>query len=178
MELIFIRHTQIQIEQGVCYGQRLDPDVADNFETEATKVSRNLRKYNFEMIFSSPLQRCTKLAEFLFGNGFVLDKRLKELDFGDWEGQKWDDFSFSEHALRWFKDWVNFPTPNGESYNDLLFRVSEFIEMVGKSSLNEVAVVTHAGVIRSAISLINDIPIRKVIDEINVPYGHVARFRI
>jgi len=91
MRLTLIRHTSLQIPAGVCYGQT-DVDVAATFMHEATHARDKLKHLTFDAVFSSPLQRCVKLAHALVTDNIAHDERLKELHFGDWEMRAWDDF--------------------------------------------------------------------------------------
>ena len=44
MEVIFIRHTSVDVPRGVCYGQS-DVPLRNSFEQEATIASGNLKSY-------------------------------------------------------------------------------------------------------------------------------------
>ena len=82
--ILFLRHPAPQIPAGFCYGQT-DLEIA-----EPEKLS--VRSSQFDLIFASPLQRCSKAADILFPERkIILDERLKELNFGEWENRKWDD---------------------------------------------------------------------------------------
>jgi len=62
MRLTLVRHTSLQIAPGVCYGQT-DVDVAATFMQEVAKTQSKLSGLSFDAVFSSPLQRCMKLAQ-------------------------------------------------------------------------------------------------------------------
>ena len=49
---------------------------------------------------------------------FVIDSRLVELDFGDWEGSNWQSVHRDDAAALalWGKRWVTTAPPNGESF--------------------------------------------------------------
>jgi len=49
---------------------------------------------------------------------FVIDSRLVELDFGDWEGSNWQSVHRDDAAALalWGKRWVTAAPPNGESF--------------------------------------------------------------
>lgn len=44
MEVIFIRHTSVDVPPGVCYGQT-DVPLRNSFEQEAAVTSGNLKSY-------------------------------------------------------------------------------------------------------------------------------------
>ena len=47
MEVIFIRHTSVDVPPGVCYGQS-DVPLRDSFSQEAAVTSENLKSYRPE----------------------------------------------------------------------------------------------------------------------------------
>ncbi len=63
MRLFLIRHPQPIIAKGLCYG-RTDLDVTDDeVKQVAERLISNLPRK--AALYSSPLQRCAKLAQFL-----------------------------------------------------------------------------------------------------------------
>lgn len=134
MDLILIRHTKPDAKEGVCYG-RTDVGLAPSFEKEKKAIQKKIPHEVFDAIFSSPLSRCKKLAESLFPNKQItFDERLLELNFGDWEGLHWDDISTSEEAEAFFNDYINTACPDGESYQDMLKRVTKFYNEIKKKT--------------------------------------------
>src|SRR5919112_6388007 len=116
MELYLIRHTTPDITKGLCYGQS-DLDVTDSFEPEAQCIRPHVPPH-ISHVFSSPLQRCRKLAEYLFpAQPIVFDDRLKEINCGFWEMKLWDEID-KEHLRSWMDDFVHTSMPGGESYVD------------------------------------------------------------
>ena len=150
MEIYLIRHTTPKIEKGICYGQS-DIELAHSFEEEAQKVLNQLPQ-QFDVVYSSPLKRCNQLATLINPN-YIADPRLKELNFGDWELKKWEDIP-SNKITPWYDDWVNVPNKNGESCFQLVERMKSFLDE--QSNLNRVAIVTHSGLIRSALVYLNN----------------------
>ena len=63
MDVFLIRHTRTAVVPGTCYGNS-DVDVAGSFPEEAERVRVRLEGERFDAIYSSPLQRCRKLAIF------------------------------------------------------------------------------------------------------------------
>ena len=171
MEIYLVRHTSPAIEKGICYGQT-DLDLAETFEKEAIEVLQKLPK-KLDAVYSSPLKRCAYLAQKI-GNNIILDDRLKELDFGSWEMQKWDDIPLSE-IQPWYNDFVNTTTLNGESYQDLQNRVLDFYKDLLEEGHSSVAIITHSGVIRSLLAHINNIALKDSFEGINIGYGEVIR---
>ncbi|MES2036273.1 MAG: histidine phosphatase family protein [Pseudomonadota bacterium] len=148
MRLHLLRHTRPQIADGLCYGQT-DVDVSDaECVVLAGKLSGRLQAGL--PVFSSPLQRCAKLARLLHAEP-RFDHRLKELNFGAWEMLAWNDIPRSE-----IDAWATAPStykPGGiESAVDVAQRVIDWLNQVRLLNIPEVIVVTHAGIIRMLLA--------------------------
>jgi alpha-ribazole phosphatase len=98
-------------------------------------------------VWSSPLQRCRKLAELLNPN-LIVDERLMEMDFGAWEGRSWDDIPRPELDA-WAADVAGYAPPGGESPFALQQRALDFVAAL---KVQEAVIVTHAGVIRTLLA--------------------------
>lgn len=79
MKIVLIRHTSVDVAQGVCYGHT-DVALAPTFAEEARAVADKLRGYKFDRVYTSPLSRCVKLAEACGYPDAIRDRRLKEID--------------------------------------------------------------------------------------------------
>lgn len=172
MDIYLIRHTTPAIERGTCYGFS-DLDVANTFIEEATRIKQLLPGKPFA-VYASPLQRCSKLARFLFEDDFTVDDRLKELNFGDWEMQRWDDIG-PDALQAWMDNYVYVRVPGGESYEDLYKRsIAIFNEVVARGK--DAVIVAHSGVIRSLLAYVTNTPLDKSF-ELRVEYGRIARLK-
>ena len=89
INLTFIRHTSVDVPPGVCYGQT-DVPLAPSFPEEALIVKDGLAGIHFDEIYCSPLSRCVRLAEYCGFTTPKFDKRLMEMNFGEWEMIRYD----------------------------------------------------------------------------------------
>ena len=149
-ELIFIRHTSLSIPRGICYGHS-NIDVSSNFNTEAEHLKSKLAHFVPDVVISSPLKRCVKLATYLFDNKPETKEKLKEVNYGDWEEKSWADIAVEGGNLWMYKNTLNSP-PNGESFAALKRRVVEELQNILERSEENIAIVCHGGVIRSVLS--------------------------
>lgn len=60
-EIIVVRHTSVDVPQGVCYGGT-DVGLQATFPEEAALVAAKLADIIPDLVLSSPLSRATKLA--------------------------------------------------------------------------------------------------------------------
>jgi len=179
MTLYLVRHTKVNSPTGVCYGQS-DIDVHSTFETEKSILISKLQKINFDKIYSSPLKRCTILAEAFINshNKVSYDQRLVELNFGKWEGKIWSEIEKSEEAKLWFNDYMNTPCPGGESYIDLLTRVQDFLyDLKNKDFENKVLIICHGGTIRAFHTIIKKVSLQESFD-LKIDYGQIVKMEL
>lgn len=152
MEIYLIRHTAVDVPSGVCYGQT-DVPLKPTFEQEAEIVKNALDSHIFDAVYTSPLSRCVRLATYCGYPAAQRDDRLKEMHMGDWEMQAFDAIE-DPQLQEWYDNYLHIPTRNGESYQDLLKRVSAFLEerkaAEEKTRHSKIAIFAHGGVLLSA----------------------------
>lgn len=170
MELYLVRHTTPSIEKGICYGQS-DLGITNTFEQEVEKIHQQIKLHKNVKIYSSPLYRCKILAE-TFGKPVIIDSRLQELNFGDWEMKPWDKIPKTE-SDPWMKDFVNIQVPNGESYIQLQQRVLDFFTTLNPIE-QQVIIVSHAGPIRAYLAYRRKIDLKDSF-AIKINYGDVFK---
>ena len=147
MHLTLVRHTRPLVPDGVCYGVT-DLDLAPTFEEEAARVVGALPPV--ERLVTSPLGRCRRLADRIAAAQSlapVVDPRLKEMDFGTWEGVSWDAIPRDEMEA-WAADFLHARPHGGESVHMLHERARAAIADYRATGLSHI-VVTHAGVIKA-----------------------------
>jgi alpha-ribazole phosphatase len=172
MEIYLIRHTTPAVAKGICYGWA-DLDVTNTFEQEADLI-KNCLPSTITTVYSSPLQRCSKLAQYLFKDEIIsYHHSLKEINCGNWEMQEWDAIA-KEDIEPWMNDFVNVVIPNGESYVDLYKRVTDFFNGVNNPA-EPIAIVAHGGVLRSILSLITNTALHDSFAAFKINYGCVVK---
>lgn len=173
MRLTLIRHTSLQVPAGVCYGQT-DVDVAATFMDEASQTKEKLKQFEFDAVFTSPLQRCVKLAHALVQHEVAQDERLKELHFGDWEMRAWDDIprNVFDH---WAQNYAELAPPNGETFSQLQQRGIAFLEQQQQQfPQGHVLVVTHGGMIRAMLAHVLNMQLKGLF-RFNIDYGSITQ---
>lgn len=176
MDVYLVRHTTPDVLSGVCYGQA-DLGLAPSFDAEWALLKPKLAHLDEPLVFSSPLQRCLRLAhktaEHFSFCPVLTDERLLELNFGDWELKRWQDIP-QGLVGEWTDAHVQHAPPNGESYLDLHQRASAFLaELIEQQKSEQVLVFTHAGVIRALVTEVLNLPLREA-SRVDVDYGSVT----
>ncbi len=142
--LYLVRHLRPTIDSGICYGWTDVPAQVD--ANAATDIAHKLGEVR--ALHSSSLTRCANLARALGGQlnlEVVVNDALKELNFGQWEMKTWDDI-----GAQAIDDWIASgyeATHSGESLTEFDARVERWARE--QNPQLDIAVVTHAGVIRS-----------------------------
>lgn len=173
MSIYLIRHTDIDLPKGICYGQ-LEVPLKKTYLKDFAKI-RKLLPNSFDKVFSSPSARCVELAQYLDKNHTV-DKALLELNYGDWEGQLWQDIN-TEELKKWSENIVHEHPKNGENLLSLFERTSLFFNTLRMYESEDIVVVCHAGIIRCLIASLMHIPLERIF-QIQIGYNQVYRFEL
>lgn len=157
MKLWLVRHAQPLVEAGICYGAS---DIAADPAATLAAVQRLAEVLPQSVcVIASPLQRCEQLAQALRGLrpdlAYTLEPRLQEMDFGQWEGQRWDAIPRAE-LDGWTAAFDSWRCGGAESVGDFMHRV----EAVWDETLarqQPTVWITHAGVIRAVALLVQGV---------------------
>lgn len=117
--------------------------------SEAEEAAKALMREKIDVIYASDVTRTRQTAEIVaktLGIGKVhYDPRLREFDFGDFNGKTYAEYAkyYGSRAEKFVKR-----TPNGENHTDLRKRVYEFlVETDKKHSGKKILIVTHDGLV-------------------------------
>lgn len=132
-----------------------DTVLSDTGIAQAKRLEPRLAGRSFDAVFSSDLQRASNTAK-LSGVTPRLDVRLREVNFGAFEG----GLSSENRLHPEFEDWLAAPgtrrTPGGESYGDLQARALEWLAELPESG--EVIAFAHGGTIQTLVTGLLAIP--------------------
>ncbi|RAS36014.1 alpha-ribazole phosphatase [Paraburkholderia bryophila] len=166
MDIVLIRHPAVALEAGVCYGHS-DVALAEDAEVSSDALALKLATLQVpapRVLMSSPLTRCSALATELanaFGCVISHDDRLKEMDFGAWETQRWDAID-RELLDAWAANFEHARAHGGESVAQFVARVRAWLDAFAQTrELSPAYVVTHAGVMRVIASLVLDVQLER-----------------
>lgn len=104
---------------------------------QAKELGKNTDVTKFDVIFTSDLIRAIDSANIAWPKvKKIQDKRLRECNYGDFDGESKRLVSYEEHIYD--------PFPNGESLKDVEKRIADFIEYIKSAySGKTVAIVAH-----------------------------------
>ena len=156
MTLWLVRHARPLVASGVCYGALDVPADAQATQIAARALADALPQGI--AIRTSPLQRCEQLVQALrrlrpdLTHNIGVDVRLAEMDFGRWEGQRWDAIARTE-LDSWTDSFATWRCGGAENVQGFMARVAAAWDET--RALQQASVwITHAGVIRAATLLV------------------------
>ena len=159
-----IRHGEPDPDsRGCCYG-RLDVGLAPTGRQQVQAVAGMLAAEPLSVIYASPRRRTRESADILAQGrscAIQFDGRLREIDFGDFEGHTYDEIAQSHPEL--YRQWMTRPTetqfPNGESFRQMRARVlCATREIFARHRGQSIAIVSHGGVNRILLADVLAVP--------------------
>jgi probable phosphoglycerate mutase len=130
LDLVLTRHGTTTAGEAVLGGQ-LDVELSELGRSEAEALARRLEGVRIDRIVASPMVRAMATAEIVArGRPFEIDERLRELDYGRWEGLSGAELEVRDPDLRiaYDADPAATHAPGGESGNDVAIRTRSFLE--------------------------------------------------
>jgi broad specificity phosphatase PhoE len=174
IDISLLRHGEA--EGGARYrGVSDDPLSAHGREQMWTAVGDKCR---WDSVVSSPLTRCADFANALAQHHALplrIDARLREMDFGDWEGHSAEEIARRDGTAltRFWQDPWNHGPPRGEPLCDMRARVlAAWNDLVAER--RSTLVITHGGPIRLLLCQAHGLPWARLL-EIDVPLASLQR---
>jgi len=172
---------------GDIYRGRTDSALSARGWEQMQSVMAVAEQAQWQSLYSSPLQRCLLPAkQFAERLGLPLQPsaQLREIDFGDWDGQLqqrvWEQRQ--DQVLAFWSDPLHHPPPGGESIQSLQQR----LQLQLRAWLQDFAVtptdsrllcVTHAGVIRTLLCQLLGMSITAG-QQLSIDYGSLTRIEL
>jgi probable phosphoglycerate mutase len=129
LNLLLTRHGNAAAGD-VVLGGRLDIPLTPAGHAEARALARRLAGIRIDRIVSSPMLRALETARTIAsGRPVEIDERLRELDYGRWEGLTRAEIDVRDPELwaRWEGDPATTHPPGGESGEELAARALGFL---------------------------------------------------
>jgi probable phosphoglycerate mutase len=178
--LYLLRHAQTPMSIERRFSGHGDPDLTDLGRAQAAALAHRMaaRKGTVTALWTSPLKRAYDTAV-LVGDALgltpVVDERLRETDFGGWEGMTFAEVQQADpNALSaWLAD-PAVPAPGGESFEAVTTRVRRARDAILAAHPGEtVAVVSHVTPIKVLLRLALDSP--NVLYRVHLDLASISR---
>lgn len=159
MTIWLVRHPRPLIGPGICYGRRDLPLHPEGLAAIPGMVA-SLAPAAVTAIWTSPARRCRIVADAIAAAHNIAqqtDPRLLELDFGAWEGLRWDAVPRQE-LDRWAADPMHFAPGGGETGAALVARIRSF-HADCLDAADGCVIVSHGGPLRVLGALLRGAPV-------------------
>lgn len=145
-DIWLIRHAP-KLDSGAMAGRRdVAADCSDTAAFDALRAKVGMG--GGDTLHASPALRCQQTAAALWGQAPQIDPRLREQDFGDWEGMAHADLPDLGPMPQ--RDLATFTPPNGESFAQLCARaMPALMDLPAGRHI----IVAHAGTVRAALGI-------------------------
>ncbi|HEY6009070.1 MAG TPA: alpha-ribazole phosphatase [Geobacteraceae bacterium] len=149
--IYLIRHGEVATAGVPRYNGHADVALSPRGVAQYHELKGRFDGARISACYASDLTRCATGARILgehLGVEPVLDRNLRELDIGRWEGMTWAELQ-ARYPAEWqarLADIVNYRVPGGENLVDLEGRLMPVINgIVARHRGEEVLVVAHGG---------------------------------
>ncbi|HTZ55312.1 MAG TPA: histidine phosphatase family protein [Candidatus Acidoferrum sp.] len=160
MELFLVRHGETAWNAERRFQGQSDVPLSERGRLQAATIASALRSIPFTHAYASDLQRATETAQAVVAGRSLsvqADTRLREFDFGAWEGLTW-----AQIIERWPEFDQRLPTQprryepvGGERFEHVIARVRAFLdELVANVTGGYALIVTHAGALHAAMEVL------------------------
>jgi broad specificity phosphatase PhoE len=165
VRLLLVRHGQTEWHRDNRYVSRTDIALNETGRRQAQMLARRVEKEKVDLVLCSPLTRALQTAKSpaeAHGMEPRIDERLRELDFGEWEGKTLAEIRQKDpETVRLFEYSAEHGFPGGEPLQEGAERVLEVFESLYSSHTGRtVLVVAHNTLLRLGICRMLGIPLR------------------
>ena len=171
-KIILLRHGETEWNRLGKYQGQSDIALSEKGRCQAQTLAAHFPVRTLQAAYASDLQRAmetARVATSSFGCTVTAEPRLREVNFGDWEGLTYAEINEKwPNALnQFFSDTTKITIPNGESFETLKQRSDVAInKILEKHKKETVVVVAHGATIRAMIC-----------SALNLPLDYVWRIR-
>ncbi len=162
MILTLVRHGEVDEKYHGCYNGHIDIGLSPKGEEQARELACRFKDKEYDAVFSSDLKRCRQTLEaFDLKIRAVYTRALREKSWGRHEGMSFDAIIKSESfGYEEFEQWIN--ALDGEEYPAYIRRIENFFKgFLPANPYENVLVMTHAGVIRVLMHILQDISLEE-----------------
>jgi len=175
LQIDLLRHGETTA--GKCFLGRTDALLTPVGWQQMSEGLQQQTPRDYDLIISSPLQRCAAFAHEWAGARVRIDPRLREYDFGDWDGCTAADIHDQSPELLgqfWQDPWHCHP-PGAEALPDFFARLGELVHELQQQHQGRVLLICHGGVIRALNCILNGLPVSEMLA---FPVAHGSLHRL
>jgi len=176
MKITLVRHGDVDEAYHHCYNGHIDIGLSQKGKEQAQALAKRFESASFDYVFCSDLLRAREtLAPFKQAKEAIYTDRLREKSWGRHEGMCFDAIVAEDNIVyENFTQWLE--TLDGEGLKEYIARVeSFFLEDLLSLEAEDILIVTHAGVIRVLMAIVQKISLETAFSKA-LPYGSFVVF--
>jgi broad specificity phosphatase PhoE len=183
IDLTLVRHGVTEWNSSGKYQGRSDVPLSIHGRMQALQLMRALSNERFERAYTSRLSRAAETARIILephAVELVTDDRLREFDFGAWEGLTWDEIVRRWPFLRGrgSTSAKEYAPEGGERFEDVCDRVRSFLAELATTANGKILIVTHAGVLHAALAVLGNRTYDRPEDRLSLSFAPASISRI
>ncbi|MCF6339547.1 MAG: histidine phosphatase family protein [Sulfurimonas sp.] len=171
MRITLVRHCEVQKEYIGCYNGHNNIKLSKYGDTQAKELAKKLYTPEFDIIFCSDLLRAKESVKYFknYKNIIYTDK-LREKSWGKHEGLNFDEI-IAQNEIKYIKFFQWIEALDGEPYQEYIKGIKKFfLEYLKSLEKENILIITHAGVIRTFLSIVRNISLEEAF-KIKINYG-------
>jgi alpha-ribazole phosphatase len=165
-KIYLIRHGETDYNKKGCYYGWTDCSLTELGIEQSVTLKSVFKDIEYDAILSSDLKRAVETALIINeGKMPIVDNRLRELNFGQWEGKSYQEVmtQYTERWNSWIEDWTNATPTEGESVLNMYNRISQFMEeTLHKYKGKSIVIVSHNGTLRMLAAYLLGLSLEKI----------------
>lgn len=157
MKIIISRHGETEENRAGIIQGHLPGVLSELGKEQAGKLANRLKDEKIDLIVSSDLARASdtakEVAKFHDGIKIVLDERLRELDFRDFQDKPRKNLNIDKDKA----SWDSLDKLNIEGSKDIFYRAGKFVEYIENVSEKNILLIGHSVICNAVIAnLLNE----------------------
>ncbi len=163
MRIYLVRHGETEMNTKGCYYGITDALLTEKGRQQAILLGRHFQDLDWDRVMVSPLSRARETALLAAGrreDSFELEERLKEQNFGIFEGKTYQELcvEYPEEMRRWNEDFSHYQIPGGESFLQVRERVEDWVRSLPEGP-GQMLVVAHKGTLGHILASMLGLPL-------------------
>jgi len=171
MKITLVRHTEVDEKYHKKYNGHIDIGLSKRGQTQSQQLANYFADKEFDLVYCSDLKRAKDtLSVFRQVKDAIYTSKLREKSWGRHEGLGFDEIiAQNEIEYENFEQWIQ--ALDGEPYEEYIKRIRAFFfGFLPTQQAENILIVTHAGVIRVLMALVQGISLEDAFC-IDVPYS-------
>lgn len=160
-KLILIRHGEtLKNVEGIVHASRDEERLTEVGRIQIRKAANRLKEHKLSSLYTSDEPRAIESATILSDHlniPYAIHTDLRERDWGALAGKPWNDIQRFLEPFTLEERYVYIP-PGGESWQQFEDRIKQCLNELILDSYEDVALVSHGGVIRALMPYLLGLP--------------------